>query len=127
MIVLDSTRFKTIMGADTCGLSSGAEVAFLGARSPSTLVRTFKSDGCAECFVHMLNESLPWQQTFDTTEELHQALLAFENIDSTTWLIGCLGHRTSAGVRRDLLSPVALAALDQGVSRFRAGTRTAPS
>lgn len=36
--------------------------------------------------------------------------IAFKDTHNTTWLIGRPGHRMPAAVRRDLLSPAALAA-----------------
>ena len=88
----------------------GDEVAFLGARSSPAFVRAPEGNGCAERFIRTLKENLLWVQTFNTLEELRQALLAFKDTYNTTWLIGRLGHRTPAAVRRDLLSPTALAA-----------------
>ena len=88
----------------------GDEIAFLGARSSPAFVRAPEGNGCAERFIRTMKENLLWVQTFDTLEELRQALLAFKDTYNTTWLIGRLGHRTPAAVRRDLLSPAALAA-----------------
>ena len=88
----------------------GDEVAFLGARSSPAFVRAPEGNGCAERFIRTLKENLLWVQTFNTIEELRQALLAFKDTYNTTWLIGRLGHRTPAAVLRDLLSPAALAA-----------------
>jgi len=86
------------------------EVAFLGARSSPAFVRAPEGNGCAERFIRTLKENLLWVQTFNTIEELRQALLAFKDTYNTPWLIGRLGHRPPAAVRRDLLSPAALAA-----------------
>ncbi len=88
----------------------GDEIAFLGATSSPAFVRAPEGNGCAERFIRALKENLPWVRTFDTLEDLRQALLAFKDTYNTAWLIGRLGHRTPAAVRRDLLSPAALAA-----------------
>ena len=85
------------------------EVAFLGARRSPAFVRAPEGNGYAERFIRTLKENLLWVRTFDMIEELRQALLAFKDTYNITWLIGRLGHRTAA-VRRDLLSPAALAA-----------------
>ena len=73
-------------------------------------MRAPEGNGCAERFIRTLKENLLWVQTFDNVEDLRRALLAFKDTYNTKWLIGRLGHRTPAAVRRDLLSPVALAA-----------------
>ena len=86
------------------------EIAFLGAESSPAFVRAPEGNGCAERFIRTLKENLLWVHTFDTVEDLRCALLAFKDSYNTTWLIGRLGHRTPAAVRRDLLSPAALAA-----------------
>jgi putative transposase len=86
------------------------EIAFLGAESSPAFVRAPEGNGCAERFIRTLKENLLWVQTFDTVEDLRRALLAFKDTYNTTWLIGRLGHRTPATVRKDLLSPAAIAA-----------------
>ena len=86
------------------------EIAFLGAESSPAFVRAPEGNGCAERFIRTLKENLLWVHTFDTVEDLRRALLAFQATYNTTWLIGRLGHRTPAAVRKDLLSPAALAA-----------------
>jgi hypothetical protein len=44
-------------------------------------------------------------RTFDSVEELRQALLAFRETYNTTWLIERHGFRTPAAVRQSQLSP----------------------
>ena len=67
------------------------------------------SNGCAERFIRTLKENLLWVHTFDTVEQLRQALLAFRDTYNT-WLIQRLGFQTPAAVRQARLSPAALAA-----------------
>ena len=49
-------------------------------------------------------------RTFDTVEELRQALLAFRETYNTSWLIERHGFQKPAAVRQNQLSPAALAA-----------------
>ena len=49
-------------------------------------------------------------QTFDTVEQLRQALLEFRQTYNSTWLLERHSFRTPDAVREDQLSPAALAA-----------------
>ncbi len=53
------------------------ELAFLGIESSPAFVRAPEGNGCAERFIRTLKENLLWLRTFDTVEELRQALLIF--------------------------------------------------
>ena len=86
------------------------ELAFRGIASSPAFVRAPKCNGCAERFIRTLKENLLWVRTFDTLEELRQALLAFRETYDTTWLIERHGFQTPAAVRQSQLSPAALAA-----------------
>ena len=86
------------------------EIAFLGIASSPAFVRAPEGNGCAERFIRTLKENLLWVRSFDTVEELRQALLAFREIYNTTWLIERHGFQTPAAVRQSQLSPAALAA-----------------
>ncbi len=86
------------------------ELAFLGIESSPAFVRAPEGNGCAERFIRTLKENLLWVRTFDTLEELRQALLAFRESYNTTWLIERHGFQTPAAVRQNQLSPAALAA-----------------
>ena len=86
------------------------ELAFLGLASSPAFVRAPEGNGCAERFIRTLKENLLWVRTFDTVEELRQALLAFRESYNTTWLIERHGFQTPAAVRQNQLSPAALAA-----------------
>src|SRR3954454_6010080 len=86
------------------------ELAFLGITSSPAFVRAPEGNGCAERFIRTLKENLLWVRTFDTVEELRQALLAFRESYNTTWLIERHGFQTPAAVRQNQLSTAALAA-----------------
>ena len=73
-------------------------------------MRAPEGNGCAERFIRTLKENLLWVRTFDTVEELRQALLAFRETYNATWLIERHGFRPPAAIRHEQLSPAALAA-----------------
>lgn len=87
-----------------------AELAFLGAESSPAFVRAPEGNGCAERFIRTLKENLLWVRSFDTVEELRQALLAFRETYNSTWLIERHGFRPPATIRADQLPPAAIAA-----------------
>jgi len=86
------------------------ELAFLGIESSPAFVRAPEGNGCAERFIHTLKENLLWVRTFDTIEDLRQALLAFREAYNTTWLIERHGFITPAAARQKQLQPAAMAA-----------------
>jgi putative transposase len=86
------------------------ELAFLGIASSPAFVRAPEGNGCAERFIRTLKENLLWLQTFDTVEELRQAVLAFKERYNRTWIVERLGYKTPAQVRAEQLPPAALAA-----------------
>jgi putative transposase len=86
------------------------EIAFLGIESSPAFVRAPEGNGCAERFIRTLKENLLWVRTFETIEELRQALLEFRDTYNTAWLIERHGYLTPAGFRQTQLEPVAKAA-----------------
>jgi putative transposase len=86
------------------------ELDFLGAESSPAFVRSPEGNGCAERFIRTLKENLLWVRSFDTIEELRQALLAFRQTYNTTWLIERHGFITPTAFRQNQLQPAALAA-----------------
>jgi putative transposase len=86
------------------------ELGFLGIASSPAFVRAPEGNGCAERFIRTLKENLLWVRTFDTLEELRQALLAFRETYNETWLIERHGFRSPAAVRDEQLSTAAMAA-----------------
>lgn len=87
-----------------------SELKFLGIESSPAFVRAPEGNGCAERFIRTLKENLLWVRTFDTVEQLRQALLEFRRTYNSTWLIERHGFRTPDAVRQDQLSTAALAA-----------------
>jgi putative transposase len=86
------------------------ELAFLGIESSPAFVRAPEGNGCAERFIRTLKENLLWVQTFDTVEQLRQALLAFRDTYNATWLIARHGFCAPADFRQNQLQPATLAA-----------------
>ena len=86
------------------------ELRFLGIESSPAFVRAPEGNGCAERFIRTLKENLLWVRTFDTIEELRQAVLEFRQTYNATWLIERHGFRPPDAVRRDQLSTAAHAA-----------------
>jgi putative transposase len=86
------------------------ELAFLGIESSPAFVRAPEGNGCAERFIRTLKENLLWVHTFETIEELRQALLAFRDTYNTTWLIERHGYLTPAAFRHKQLQSRAEAA-----------------
>ena len=86
------------------------ELGFLGIESSPAFVRAPEGNGCAERFIRTLKENLLWVRTFDTVEELRQALLAFRETYNMTWLIKRHGFLSPAEYRKRQLQPLAQAA-----------------
>jgi putative transposase len=86
------------------------ELAFLGIESSPAFVRAPEGNGCAERFIRTLKENLLWVRTFDTIEQLRQALLEFRETYNTTWLIERHGFIPPTIFRQQQLEPAALAA-----------------
>lgn len=86
------------------------EVAFLGIESSPAVVRAPEGNGCAERFIRTLKENLLWVRTFETIEELRQALLAFRETYNSTWLIERHGFLTPTQFRHKQLQSAAIAA-----------------
>jgi putative transposase len=86
------------------------EIAFLGIESSPAFVRAPEGNGCAERFIRTLKENLLWVRTFETIEELRQALRAFRETYNTKWLIERHGFISPADFRQTQLQPTAKAA-----------------
>ena len=79
------------------------ELKFLGMESSPAFVRAPEGNGCAERFIRTLKENLLWLRTFETIEELRQALLDFKETYNTTWLIERHGFISPAQFRQQQL------------------------
>ena len=86
------------------------ELAFLGIESSPAFVRSPEGNGCAERFIRTLKENLLWVRTFESIEELRQALLTFRETYNDTWLIERHGFPTPAQFRHKQLQTAAIAA-----------------
>lgn len=86
------------------------EIRFLGIESSPAFVREPEGNGCAERFIRVLKENLLWVKSFDTIEELRQALLEFKETYNNTWLIERHGYKTPAQVRKEQLASLPRAA-----------------
>jgi putative transposase len=86
------------------------EIAFLGIESSPAFVRAPEGNGCAERFIRTLKENLLWVKSFETIEELRQALLLFQATYNTTWLIERHGFLTPADFRHKQLQTNPIAA-----------------
>ena len=86
------------------------ELAFPGIDSSPAFVRAPEGNGCAERFIRTLKENLLWMRTFETVEELRQALLAFRDTYNSTWLIERHGYLTPSYFRQTQLQTIAQAA-----------------
>ena len=81
-----------------------AELRFLGITSSPACVRAPEGNGLAERFIRTLKEQLLWVRTFQTVEELRQALLDWLRLYNEQWLVERHGFRSPAQVRRNLLA-----------------------
>jgi len=79
------------------------QLKFLGMESSPSFVREPEGNGCAEWFIRILKENLLWVRTFETIEELRQALLEFKQRCNSTWLIARYGYQTPTAIRQSLL------------------------
>jgi putative transposase len=81
-----------------------AELRFLGMTSSPAFVRAPEGNGVAERFIRTLKEQLLWVRTFQTVEELRQALHDWLRLYNEQWLVERHGFRSPIQVRRDLLA-----------------------
>jgi putative transposase len=87
-----------------------SEIRWLGIASSPAFIRAPEGNGCAERFIRTLKENLLWVRTFDTVEELREALIDFRTAYNEHWLIERHGHRSPAQFRRDQMDSQPMAA-----------------
>jgi len=78
------------------------ELKCLSIVSSPAFVRDPEGNGVAERFIGTLQEQRLWVRTFETVEELLQALLEFKDRYNRAWLCERHGHQTPAQVRAQL-------------------------
>ena len=86
------------------------KLAFLGIESSPAFVRAPQGNGCAERCIRTLTENLLRVRTFESVEELGQALLVFRETCNGTWLIERHGCLSPAEYRKRQLQTAAIAA-----------------
>lgn len=86
------------------------EIRFLGIAISPAFVRAPEGNGCAERVIRTLKENLLWVRTFETVEELRQALLEFRDVYNETWLLERHGFMSPNAVRARALSKAPFAA-----------------
>ena len=86
------------------------ELTFLGIESSPAYVRAPEGNGCAERFIRTLKENLLWVRSFDTVEQLRQALIEFRAAYNATCLIERHGFRPPDAIRAEQLPTAAQAA-----------------
>jgi hypothetical protein len=100
------SRRGTITARDTCRITSRRN-----SRSWASKARPLSSARqkatAAPNGSSALKENLLRVQHFETIEDLRQALLAFRETDSTTWLIEWHGYLTPTRFREKQLQPIA--------------------
>jgi transposase InsO family protein len=86
------------------------EIAFLGMESSPAFVRQPEGNGCVERFIRVLKENLLWVRTFNTVEELRNALLEFKETYNKTWILARHGYKTPHEIRTSQLAALEKAA-----------------
>jgi len=81
-----------------------AEIAFLGMESSPAFVRQPEGNGCVERFIRTLKEQLLWVRTFQTVEELRQALAEFRERYNQRWIVQRHNYLTPQRARHQLLA-----------------------
>ena len=76
------------------------ELRFLGVESSPSFIRAPEGNGVAERFIRTLKEQLLWVRTFETVEELREALGEFKERFNRHWLLQRYGYATPSQVRQ---------------------------
>ncbi len=94
-------RLRHDHGSNYMAADFQREIAFLGIEASPSFVREPEGNGVAERFFRTLKEQLLWVHTFDTLEELQEALHAFREWYNANWLVQRHRHRPPDQVRAD--------------------------
>ena len=81
------------------------EIKCLGIEASPSFVREPEGNGVAERFIRTLKENLLWVRTFNTIEDLRNALVAFARRYNETWLVARHGYKSPAKVREEQTAP----------------------
>ncbi len=85
------------------------ELGFLGIESSPSFAYAPEGNGVAERFIRTLKEQLLWVYTFDTVEELRQALLDFAGRYNRYWILQRHAYQTPDQAREAALQPAVAA------------------
>jgi transposase InsO family protein len=86
------------------------ELSFLGIEASPAFVRSPQCNGCAERFIRTLKENLLWIHTFESIDDLCQALQGFKRQYNESWIIEKHSYKTPKRVREKCLSTIKTAA-----------------
>ena len=86
------------------------ELSFLGIEASPAFVRSPQCNGSAERFIRTLKENLLWIRTFESVDDLCQALQEFKRQYNESWLIERHNYKTPKRVREQCLSTIKKAA-----------------
>jgi putative transposase len=75
------------------------EIRCLGVEASPSFVREPEGNGVAERFIRTLKENLLWVRTFDTIEDLREALQEFARCYNENWLLARHAYQTPNQVR----------------------------
>lgn len=82
------------------------ETRFWGVEISPAFVREPEGNGCVERSIRVLKENLLWIQSFETIEELRQALHEFKDRYNESSLIERCRYKPPAQIRKEQLQPI---------------------
>ena len=86
------------------------EIRFIRIENSSDFVCEPEGNSCAERFIRTLKENLLWVRSFETIEELRQALCEFKDRYNNELLIERHGNKIPTQVRREQITSLKEAA-----------------
>ena len=99
--VASGVRLRHDHGSQFVSHAFQQEIRFLRIESSPAFVRQPEGNGCAERFVRTLKEQLLWLRSFETLDDLNQALREFMARYNARWLIERHGWRSPKARRGD--------------------------